>query len=198
MIVEVRTYQLKPGAREGFMRFFADDVLPRMAEVGMDVVGAFASLADPDVFTYIRRFPSLEVREAQYRAFYSSEDWLGWMIDRAAGSEERFEVFLGVDDPAAEVLGWAPSGTHAAPFTLATAVGVVTAVGTGRLTVAGEEGTVDFAVAEGAQLFHAPTGRGMQAAVPIDLEELVVGATVAVLAEQAEGGAVAHQVVRRG
>src|SRR4051812_16658349 len=77
MIMEFRTYTMVPGARAEFVEFFKTQAMPLMAAVGMNVVGQFSSVTDENVFAYARTFDSIEQREAQYKAYYESEDWLG-------------------------------------------------------------------------------------------------------------------------
>lgn len=198
MIIEVRTYRLRPAARPAFLSFFRSDVLPRMQQVGMEVVGAFASVTDPDTFAYIRTFPSLEVREQQYRAFYTSEDWLGWMIDHAIGHEESFEVFLGADEVDPAPLTLQPSGVHAARFTLSAAVGVVAALADDHVVVIDDEATTSRFTLDAHVQYNRASGRGMQAAAAATAADVTVGSKILLMAEaQPDGTAIARQIIIR-
>ena len=74
MIVEIRTYRLKPGTIEDFVAVMRNQAAPLLAAAGLDVVACGRSLVDDDAYL-IRAFPSLEEREAQEDAFYSSAVW---------------------------------------------------------------------------------------------------------------------------
>lgn len=75
MIVEIRTYRLKPGGGEAFMRVFRDEAAPLLRQYGLRVIDCGLSLTDTDEAYLIRAFDSLEQREEQEGAFYSSADW---------------------------------------------------------------------------------------------------------------------------
>ncbi|MDT5028757.1 MAG: hypothetical protein QOE61_5183 [Micromonosporaceae bacterium] len=223
MIMEFRTYTMRPGAREEFVRYFEAEAIPRMRAAGMTVVGQFSSVTDANVFAYARTFDSVEQREAQYNVFYESEDWLGWMIDTAMGKEESFLVFLGDSDGPTQPPAAGLSGVHSDRFTLASSRGVVAAVsgdngkasasakdstsapqdGTpdrtqATITVDDEDGTsVTFGLPADARVFHTPNGRGMTPAVPIAAGDLQPGDRVLVLGAQTEAGPSARQIVKR-
>lgn len=77
MVIEVRTYRLLPGTRDDFVRTM-EQVLPLLAEFGIEVVSHGASLVDEDGHEcayLVRRFPSLDERERLEDAFYSSDAW---------------------------------------------------------------------------------------------------------------------------
>jgi hypothetical protein len=75
-IVEIRTYTLRPGTRERFVSFFEQRTLEIQAEAGLDVVGQFRSLEDPDTFVWIRSHDSERDRIDHLRDFYLGDDWL--------------------------------------------------------------------------------------------------------------------------
>jgi NIPSNAP protein len=197
VIMEFRTYTMRPGAREAFVRYFETEAMPRMRAAGMTVLGQFSSVTDENVFAYARTFDSLDQREEQYAAFYESEDWLGWMIDTAMGQEESFVVFLGDsagEPPVREGL----SGVHAARFTLASSRGPVVDVGDGFLVVDGDDGTrTEFRLHPEVQLFFTPTGLGPGRAPRIAITDLRPGDQVLVLGAETPDGPLARQVVKR-
>jgi len=199
MILEVREYVIAPGQRDAFAAFFRAEVIPRMEAAGMQVVGAFGSVTHENVFAYARTFASLEEREAQYRAFYGSEDWLGWLIDFAMGKEESFQVFLGDSETFDQPHSLAYSGVHAERFVLANAKGPITAVDADRILVADEDTGTELAFVPHVevQVRDVPNGRGTGPAVEIALGDLEVGQRVLILGAQTAEGAVARQVVRR-
>ncbi len=63
MIVEMRTYKLKPGKRAEFLRIFLSQSIPAHAEIGMKISGPFLSVEDPDTFFFMRGFPDLASRD---------------------------------------------------------------------------------------------------------------------------------------
>jgi hypothetical protein len=77
MILEIRTYRLKPGTRDDFVAAMAA-AQPLLARYGIDVVDFGASLVAEDGHEeayLIRRFASLEERAEKEDAFYGSDDW---------------------------------------------------------------------------------------------------------------------------
>jgi hypothetical protein len=78
MIVEIRTYRLRPGTRQEFVRLMRDVAVPMLTEAGIDTVRCGPSLVGEDANEeayLIRAFPSLEAHEAQETAFYGSGAW---------------------------------------------------------------------------------------------------------------------------
>lgn len=75
MIVEVRTYRIKQGMRDRFLDFFQRQTVPLQQSNGMSIMGPFVDLEDPDVFVWLRGFPSLEERDRMKDALYEGEEW---------------------------------------------------------------------------------------------------------------------------
>jgi hypothetical protein len=75
MIVEVRTYKLKPGQRDRFVQFFAATVSPAQRSHGIEILGPLLDLEDADAFVFLRSFPTLAAREEMMAAFYASSVW---------------------------------------------------------------------------------------------------------------------------
>lgn len=73
--LEIRSYTLKPGTRAEFHRLFVEEALPLLRRWGIDVVAGGPSPHDEDSYYLMRSFASLEEREQQEDAFYSSDDW---------------------------------------------------------------------------------------------------------------------------
>lgn len=94
MLLEIRTYTLRPGVRDEFVAWFENIVAPAMAAAGMRIVGSFISVEDDDVFIYLRAFTDAAERDRQYRAFYEGREWLGGMKERALQMELGYEVRL--------------------------------------------------------------------------------------------------------
>lgn len=81
-VLEIRTYRLYPGKREGFHRLFEDEALPLVREHGMRMVGYGPSRHDDNSYLLLRAFDSVEQRAEQEDAFYTSERWLRDFDDR--------------------------------------------------------------------------------------------------------------------
>jgi hypothetical protein len=77
-ILEIRTYRLKPGTRDEFVRVMREQARPLLLEFGINVIDCGPSLVDEDGAQeayLIRSFASVEEREAQETAFYGSDKW---------------------------------------------------------------------------------------------------------------------------
>ena len=98
MIVEMRTYKLKPGMRSEFLEIFRTRSMPAHAEIGMKVLGPFLSIEDPDTFFFMRGFPDLASRDPMKEQFYEGELWKRELETVLMPMIEKYEVVL-VDDP---------------------------------------------------------------------------------------------------
>jgi hypothetical protein len=74
-LVEIRSYNLKPGTREELHRLMVNHSLPMLKRWGVDVVACGPSLHDQDSYFLIRAYASLEDRQTSQDAFYDSEEW---------------------------------------------------------------------------------------------------------------------------
>lgn len=75
MIVEVRTYRIKPGRRDEFIKFFETRSIPALRSHGMKILGPLLDLENPNKFVWLRSFPSLEERDRMKNDFYESDLW---------------------------------------------------------------------------------------------------------------------------
>lgn len=94
MIVEVRTFTVTPGRRGRFLEFFARDATPLQRALGMGIVGPFVDLENPDVFIWLRTFPSLEARDRMKRALYEGDAWKNELEEIAMPMLESYQVAL--------------------------------------------------------------------------------------------------------
>lgn len=76
MIAEVRTYRVKPGRRDDFIKFFEEQSIPALRSHGIRVLGPLVDLENPNKFVWLRAFPSLEERDRMKDAFYGSALWV--------------------------------------------------------------------------------------------------------------------------
>lgn len=76
MVIEYRTYRTKPG-RAGDLVARMQDVLPLLAEFGIDALGACESLVHEggDHALLVRAFESSRERDRLEEEFYGSEAW---------------------------------------------------------------------------------------------------------------------------
>ena len=97
MIIEMRTYKLKPGKRAEFLEIFRTKSMPAHAEIGMKILGPWLSLEDPDTFFFMRGFPDLASREPMKAKFYEGELWKRELEQVLMPMIEKYDVVL-VDD----------------------------------------------------------------------------------------------------
>ena len=98
MIIEMRTYKLKPGVRTRFLEIFRAQSLPAHAEIGMPILGPFLSLEDADTFFFMRGFPDLQSRDPMKAKFYEGPLWKEQLENILMPMIEKYDVVL-VDDP---------------------------------------------------------------------------------------------------
>jgi hypothetical protein len=74
-IVELRRYALHPGRRDDLIRLFDREFVETQEAVGMQVLGQFYDLDDPNQFVWLRGFNDMQARERSLHAFYSGPIW---------------------------------------------------------------------------------------------------------------------------
>jgi hypothetical protein len=97
VILEIRTYRLRPGTRDEFVRVMRDEGLPLLAKHGIDVVGCGPALVDEDgneEAYLIRAFPSFAAREAQEEAFYRGAEWRDGPRDAIVSRIETYHTVV--------------------------------------------------------------------------------------------------------
>jgi len=102
MIVEMRTYKIKPGLRSRFIEIFRSRSIPAHVEIGMKILGPFLSIEDPDTFFFMRGFPDIASREPMKAKFYEGELWKGELEGILMPMLEKYEVTV-VEDPDGEI-----------------------------------------------------------------------------------------------
>lgn len=98
MIIEMRTYKLKPGCRDRFLEIFRTKSVPAHDQIGMKILGPFLSIEDADTFFFMRGFPDLQSREPMKAKFYEGELWKRELEGTLMPMIEKYDVVL-VDDP---------------------------------------------------------------------------------------------------
>ena len=94
MIIEMRTYRIKPGLRAEFLRMFESRSVPAHQEIGMKILGPFLSVEDADTFFFMRAFPDLESREPMKARFYEGELWKRELEHIMLPMIEKYDVVL--------------------------------------------------------------------------------------------------------
>jgi len=98
MIIEMRTYKIKPGRRSQFLEIFRSKSVPAHTEIGMKILGPFLSVEDPDTFFWMRGFPDIPSREPMKTKFYEGELWKRELENVLLPMLEKYEVVV-VEDP---------------------------------------------------------------------------------------------------
>jgi hypothetical protein len=94
MVIEMRTYKLKPGRRDEFLEIFRSRSTPAHDEIGMKILGPFLSIEDPDVFFFMRGFPDLASRDPMKAQFYEGPLWKNELEAVLMPMIEKYEVVL--------------------------------------------------------------------------------------------------------
>ena len=74
-VVEIRSYNLKPGTRERFHQLFEKEALPLLRKWKVDVVAYGPSPLDETSYYLMRSYPSLQALRESEDAFYGSAEW---------------------------------------------------------------------------------------------------------------------------
>ena len=94
MIVEVRSYRIKPGRRDEFIKLFETRAIPALRSHGMKILGPMLDLENPNKFVWLRSFPSLEERDRMKDAFYGGDLWKNELEAIAMPLLESYDVIL--------------------------------------------------------------------------------------------------------
>ena len=94
MIVEVRSYRIKPGHREEFIKLFESKAIEAQRKYGIKIVGPMLDVENPNKFVFLRSFPSLEERDRMKDAFYGGELWKNGLEGLAMPLLESYDVIL--------------------------------------------------------------------------------------------------------
>ncbi|MGD9560890.1 MAG: NIPSNAP family protein [Pyrinomonadaceae bacterium] len=94
MIVEVRSYRIKPGRREEFLKFFEERAVPAQRAFGIQVMGPLIDVENPNKFVWLRSFESLKARDEIKDAFYGGELWKNELEHIAMPMLDSYDVIL--------------------------------------------------------------------------------------------------------
>lgn len=101
MIVEVRSYRIKAGHREEFIKLFETRAVPALRAHGMKVFGPLLDVENPNKFVWLRMFPSLSERDRLKDAFYGGELWKNELEAIAMPLLDSYDVILCETPPGA-------------------------------------------------------------------------------------------------
>lgn len=93
-VLEIRSYNLKPGTRDRFHQLFLDEALPMLKRWKVDVVAYGPSLHDQDSYFLMRAFDGVEVRQKSEDAFYGSEEWLKGPRERVLADIDSYTTIV--------------------------------------------------------------------------------------------------------
>jgi len=91
VIVELRQYTLRPGARDVLIDLFDSWLIEPQEQAGMEIIGQFRDLDDPDRFVWLRGFRDMTSRARSLAAFYGGPEW-------KAHSEAANATMIDTDD----------------------------------------------------------------------------------------------------
>jgi hypothetical protein len=94
MIVEVRSYRIKPNKRAEFINLFETKAIPAQRSYGMKIVGPLIDVENPNKFVFLRSFPSLEARDRMREDFYEGPLWKNELEALAMPMLESYDVIL--------------------------------------------------------------------------------------------------------
>lgn len=94
MIVEVRSYRIKPRRRADFIKFFETISIPAHRKYGMEVLGPLLDVENPNKYVWMRSFPSLEERDRIKTEFYDGELYKKEMEPIAMPMLESYDIIL--------------------------------------------------------------------------------------------------------
>ena len=94
MIVEVRSYRIKPGHRKEFIQFLETRAVPALRDHGMKILGPLLDVENPNKFVFLRGFPSLEEQDRMKEVFYGGPVWKNELEAIAMPMIDSYDVIL--------------------------------------------------------------------------------------------------------
>ena len=94
MIIEMRTYKLRPDTRTEFLKIFESKSVPEHQKIGMRILGPFLSVEDADTFFWVRGFPDLKSRERMRDEFYEGKLWKEELEEKLMPMIEKYDVVV--------------------------------------------------------------------------------------------------------
>ena len=94
MIVEVRSYRIKPGRRAEFIQPFRNASRACLTGARDESHWPFLDVENPNKFVWLRSFPSLEERDRMKDAFYEGDLWKNELEAIAMPMIDSYDVIL--------------------------------------------------------------------------------------------------------
>jgi hypothetical protein len=94
MIIEMRTYKIKPGLRAEFLKILESKALPEHKKIGMKILGPFLSVEDNNTFFWMRAFPDLKSRSRMRDEFYEGKLWKEELEHKLMPMLEKYDVVV--------------------------------------------------------------------------------------------------------
>jgi hypothetical protein len=93
-VLELRQYTMVPGCRDDFVDIFDREFVETQEALGIEVLGQFRDLGDPDRYVWMRRFPDMPSRKMSLEAFYDGPVWAEHMDAANTTMTEWHDVLL--------------------------------------------------------------------------------------------------------
>lgn len=93
-VLELRQYTMVPGRRDDFVDIFDREFVETQEVLGIEVLGQFRDLGNPDRYVWLRRFPDMLSRKASLEAFYDGPAWTEHKDAANATMTEWHDVLL--------------------------------------------------------------------------------------------------------
>ena len=93
-VVEIRSYNLKPGTRDRFHQLFLKEALPMLKRWKVDVIAYGPSLHDKDSYFLMRGFKGVDIRQKEEDAFYGSEEWIKGPRERVLADIDSYTTIV--------------------------------------------------------------------------------------------------------
>jgi len=93
-VVELRQYKILAGRRDALISLFEREFVESQEATGARLIGQYRDLDDPDRFTWIRGFASMEARAASLHDFYFGAVWQAHRAAANAMLDDNDNVLL--------------------------------------------------------------------------------------------------------
>ena len=98
-IIEIRSYNLKPGTRPEFHRLVVEQAIPMLKRWQVDVVAYGPSVGYEESYYLIRAYADFTALQASQDAFYGSDEWRQGPREAILAPIENFtSVVIEVDE----------------------------------------------------------------------------------------------------
>jgi len=94
MIIEIRTYTVKPGIRDRFISFIENKSGPVQRHNGIQLLGPFINVDDENSVVYLRGFTTLEERDRSRHSFYGGSEWQHELKSEAMAMIASYKVVI--------------------------------------------------------------------------------------------------------